>query len=437
MVMKKSYLSLVVLSALSASAMADTTIDKMFSEGSVQAELRLNDYSRDYEINKPGRTAKDLHDTAIGGLLYYKTAKVNGISFGTSFASSNPLWAEDSKATYNLLSEGHTETNRMQEYYVQGDWLDTTFKLGAQELKGPVMNGHDIRFLPKTYRGFTIENRSIENLTLSAQYITDSADWDDHSFTSLAEAMKNELKSYFQAANRGSLVEWNNLQLEDNPVYTVGASYKLPTQTVKGDFQVWNYYMEDTFNQVYARAKLSTDLGKTNFYFIPTYWSQNFLSQLDNAQYSNVIQDTEQWGFQLGTKLDCGVELTYLYAQTGDGNLITPWGGMNVVLQQVNISQFAEEDINGFRVAYDLGKVGVNGLTATVFYGDYNEQQGSLALAQDDYDEVNFGLTYKFDGALSGLSMRARYALVDSTNGAEDHDDLRFNVSYKFGVNAK
>ncbi len=89
--MKKSYLSLLVLSTLSTHVAADTTIDKMFSEGSLRGELRLFDYARDFEKNTNTR-----HDTSLGGMLYYNTAKVNGISFGTSFASANPIWENDS-----------------------------------------------------------------------------------------------------------------------------------------------------------------------------------------------------------------------------------------------------------------------------------------------------------------------------------------------------
>lgn len=49
MMMKIKSLSFFVLSALSVSAFADTTIDKMFSEGTVKSELRLFDFTRDFD----------------------------------------------------------------------------------------------------------------------------------------------------------------------------------------------------------------------------------------------------------------------------------------------------------------------------------------------------------------------------------------------------
>ena len=134
--MKKSYLSLVVLSALAVPAVADTTIDKMFSESTVKGELRLLDFTKDFD---EGTTTQ--HTTSLGGLFYYNTAKVNGLSIGTSFASANPIWVNDSDAVYNLVGRDangdHQSVNRMQEYYVQGDWWNTQFRLGAQELRTP------------------------------------------------------------------------------------------------------------------------------------------------------------------------------------------------------------------------------------------------------------------------------------------------------------
>ena len=116
--MKKSYLSLLVLSALAIPAIADTSIDQMFSQGTLKGELRLFDFTRDFDDS-----TNTKHDTSFGGLFYYNTAKVNGISFGTSFASANPIWTNDSDDVYGLVARdangNHDSVNRLQEYFVQ------------------------------------------------------------------------------------------------------------------------------------------------------------------------------------------------------------------------------------------------------------------------------------------------------------------------------
>ncbi|MCI2964581.1 OprD family porin [Shewanella sp. N2AIL] len=407
--MKKSYLSLLVLSVLAIPAIADTSINQMFSQGTLKGELRLFDFTRDFDDS-----TNTKHDTSFGGLFYYNTAKVNGISFGTSFASTNPIWTNDSDDVYGLVARdangNHDNVNRLQEYFVQGNWWDTQFKLGAQELRTPMMNPHDIRAIPRTFRGFSAENKSIDNLTLSALYITDSMGWSDNSFVSVKDAVQSEL------ARAGVIAD-----VADNPVYALGAKYLLPFETVKTEVNLWHYRMEDVFNQTYAKVKLSTDVGATNLYLTPSYLTQQATGDETGGQL-----DTYQYGFHLGAKF-AGADITYMYAKTGDDTVLTPWGDEKVVIQQVYQSARADEEVNALKVAYDFEKIGVSGLEAYAFYGQYDVPTGTAK----DFNETNFSITYKFDGALSGLGLRARYALVDVDQG-EDFNDLRLYVTYKF-----
>ncbi len=411
MMMKKSYLSLLVLSTLAIPATADTSIDQMFSQGTLKGELRLFDFTRDFD-----NTTNTKHDTSFGGLFYYNTAKVNGLSFGTSFASANPIWTNDSDDVYGLVARDaagdHDNVNRLQEYFVQGNWWDTQFKLGAQELRTPMMNPHDIRAIPRTFRGFSAENKSVDNLTLSALYITDSMGWSDNSFVSVKEAVQSEL------ARAGIVAD-----VADNPVYALGAKYQLPFKTVQTEAHLWHYSMEDVFNQTYAKVKLSTQLGATNLYLTPSY-----LTQQATGEETGGPLDTYQYGFHLGAKL-AGADLTYMYAKTGDDTVLTPWGDEKVVIQQVYQSARANEEVNALKLAYDFEKLGASGLEAYAFYGQYDVPEGTAS----DFNETNFSIAYKFSGMLSGLGLKARYAMVDFDQ-AEDLDDLRLYVTYKFAL---
>ncbi|ABM23409.1 MULTISPECIES: OprD family outer membrane porin [Shewanella] len=407
--MNKSYLSVLVLSALAVPAIADTSIDQMFSQGTLKGEFRLFDFTRDFD-----NTTNTKHDTSFGGLFYYNTAKVNGISFGTSFASANPVWTNDSDDVYGLVARDakgdHDNVNRLQEYFVQGEWWNTKLKLGAQELRTPMMNPHDIRAIPRTFRGFSAENKSVDNLTLSALYITDSMGWSDNSFISVKDAVQNEL------ARAGVIAD-----VADNPVYALGAKYQLPFETIKTEVDLWHYRMEDVFNQTYAKVKLSSQLGATNVYLTPSY-----LTQEATGDKTGGSLDTYQYGFHLGAKF-AGTDITYIYAKTGDDTVLTPWGDEKVVIQQVNQSARADEEVNALKVAYDFEKVGMSGLEAYAFYGQYDVPTGTAK----DFNETNFSITYKFSGALSGLGLRARYAMIDVDQG-EDYDDLRLYITYKF-----
>ncbi|MCG9695655.1 OprD family outer membrane porin [Shewanella sp. Isolate11] len=410
--MKKKYISLLIMSAISIPAVADTTIDKMFSEGNLRGEMRLYDFTRDFD-----GVTNTKHDTSFGGLFYYNTAAVNGISFGTSFASSNPIWIDDSASVYGLVGRdgtgAHDSVNRLQEYFVQGEWFDTKLKYGAQELRTPMMNPHDIRAIPRTFRGFSAVNNSVENLTLSALYITDSMGWSDESFVSVKEAVEGDL------ARAGVIAD-----VADNPVIAFGAKYKLPFDAVKASANVWHYRMEDVFNQTYAKLELSKQLGDVNVYFNPSY-----LTQQSSGDETAGELDTYQYGAHLGVMFS-GLNLTYLYAKTGDDTVLTPWGDDKVVIQQVYQSARGEETVNAARVAYDFSNVGVKGLNAYVFYGEYDVPDSASG---SDFSELDFSVSYALDNVLKGLSVRARHAIVDFDTG-EDLQDTRFYLKYKFNL---
>jgi len=98
-----------------------------------------------------------------------------------------------------------------------------------------------------------------------------------------------------------------------------------------------------------------------------------------------------------------------------------------VVIQQVYQSARANEEVNALKLAYDFEKLGASGLEAYAFYGQYDVPEGTAS----DFNETNFSIAYKFSGMLSGLGLKARYAMVDFDQ-AEDLDDLRLYVTYKF-----
>lgn len=413
--MRKQYLSIIILAALSGQAVADTTINNMFSEGSMDVKLRLYDFSRDFDGN-----STDKHDTAIGGLFYYKTAVVNGISFGTTYASMNKVWVDDTKAIYSLLardSDGnHASINRMQEYYMQGDWFDTRFRIGAQEVISPFMSPHDARGVPRTTRGFTAINNSIDNLALSAFYITDSMGWDDNSFLTASEAVKAELL-------RGGRISADT-EVADNPVYVLGANYKLPTKSIKASASLWNYRMDDVLNFTYTSLELSTQIGNTNVYFNPSYLSQKSIGSETAGAF-----DTDQYGFDLGAKFS-GADLTLSYGKTGDDEIMAPWGDGKVVPMQANqAGNQANETVKAVKLSYDFSKLGVDGLTAYVYRGrfDASDHLG------DTIDETDFAVNYKLDKWLKGFSVRARHAIVDKENGM-DYNDTRLYLRYNFTI---
>jgi len=405
--MKRIITALIPAMLLTFTAFAADNVKDMFTQGSVKGDIRFLDFTRDFEGDTSTRG-----DMAVGGLLYYKTAPLKGISFGTAFGTVNDVYSNDHHDVYGTLQKDekgdHKSFNRMQEYFVQGEYFDTVFKYGAQEIRTPFMEVHDLRMLPRTYKGLSVVNNSVDNLTLSAYYITDSMGWNDDHFISLSQAVANE-------PGGASKID------DDKAMIILGASYNVPVEAVKTNVQGWYYTMDDVFNQTFFKVALSKDFDGFTLYAKPSVLWQK--SQGDEL---NGDLDTNQYGISGGIKT-YGFDVTAFYAKTGDDGIVAPWGDEKVIIQQILASGRAEEKAKALKVAYDFGKLGAKGLSAYVFYTDYDVPSST----GKDMSEMDYSVQYAFSGLLDGFGVRARYADI-KIDGGEDYNDTRYYVTYKF-----
>lgn len=393
---------------LSASAMAADNLKEMFSQGTIKGELSLLSFTRDF---KGGAT--DNQDTALGGALYYKTDSFKGISLGVAFGTSNDVVNDDDKNSYVGLTKpgpDHENIARLQEYYIQGDYFKTTIKVGAHELNTPFLNIHPIRMIHRTYRGLSVVNKSVENLTLMGFYLKDNMNWFNEEFVSF-----------------------------NDDVYIAGAKYNLPVDGVKSSVQGWYFDMPDNLYQAWFNASFSKKVDDLVLHAAPTY----FLQQSKGEEESGEL-DTYQYGLNAGVGA-FGFDLTAFYAKTGDQSIYDPYGYGKIIIQQVHNSgdggptstlyDRGEEDAYAMRLSYDFSAVGVKGLSAYVMHGLYDAPESTI-------NETDFSIQYKFSGDLDGLSVRARYAKVDVSDSVagdrhDDLDDIRFYVTYRFGMSGK
>jgi len=193
--MKKiSMLIIVIVSFLWGNNGYSASIYEAFSKGTLNGQIRTYYFERKFNGDSTDRA-----DFAIGTIIGYKTSTYYGLSAGLTFASSNNIIGDNDKEVYGLLrgvgTKNHENYNRLQEYYIEGNWLNTKLKYGAQHLNTPFMNGHDIRMVPKTYKGLSVINNSIPGLTLSGYYITGAMGWWDENFRTLYDYINAEKDS--------------------------------------------------------------------------------------------------------------------------------------------------------------------------------------------------------------------------------------------------
>ena len=390
--MKKFVVGL-LLFCLTAPAMAAENVKEMFTQGSIKGQIRLMNYTRDF---KNGR--QDQQDSALGGLLYYKTAALKGISLGSGFGTTNGIGDYDDKTFYfGITAPGHESVTRLQEYYIQGDWFDTQIKVGAQELNTPFLGMHDLRMIPRSFRGVSVVNKSVENLTLSGYYLTDNLGWVDEDFVSFTD-----------------------------DAYIAGISYKLPITAVNTTVQAWYFTMDDSFNQTFFKV----DFSKKVKDFV-LHASPSVLTQKSQGDELDGELDTYQYGINAGVSA-FGFDLTGFYSKTGDDSIKDDWGCLTkVIIQQVVNSGDAfsgdrsDEKAYAARLSYDFGEAGVKGLSTYVFYANYDAPASTI-------NETDFNVQYAFSGTLDGFGVRARHAVIDKDSGQEDFTDTRFLITYKF-----
>ena len=398
MIMKtKKLLIGLLVCGLAATATAADNLKEMFSQGAVKGEISSLNYTRDF---KNGTT--DNRDFVLGGSLYYKTDSFKGISLGTAFGTTNAISHDDDYGFYyGLTAPGRKAVTRLQEYYVQADYFDTTVKIGAQEVNTPFLHIHPVRMINRTYRGLSLVNKSINNLSLMGFYLKDYMGWVDEQFISF-----------------------------NDDVYIAGANYKLPTDAVKSNVQAWYFNMPDNLYQTWFNATFSKKLDDIVFHASPTYFFQK--SQGDEEV--GTI-DTYQYGLNAGAGA-FGFDLTAFYAKTGDQSIYDPWGYGKIIIQQIVNSgdsvsgDRSDEDAYAAKLSYDFGAVGVKGLSAYVFYALYDAPASTI-------NETDCSFQYAFSGELDGLSVRLRFAQVDKDSGQEDFNDYRLYVTYRFGASGK
>ncbi|PWC16487.1 OprD family outer membrane porin [Brenneria corticis] len=385
-------------------AFAADNLQEAFEQGTLKGELRGYYFERNFD--KSDKRA----DLAAGTLFYYNTAAVNGLSAGAAFASANDIGSNDSHQVYGLVqgygTKKHQSFSRLQEYYVQGDWFDTRIKFGAQEINTPFMSGHDIRLLPKTYRGLSVVNNSVENLELSAYYITAFEGWWDDQFTSMISVDGKEVNRDLVAG---------------------GAKYQLPVDVANVQLQGWIYHMDDVFDTGFFKVHAAKDVGDYQLFFAPSVLFQKSIGkELGGREF-----DTYQYGFNTGFKAH-GFHITAFYAKTGNDELYVPWGDEKVIIQQINAAGRADETAYALRVAYDFSQIGIKGLNAYIFHAYYDTDRLQYSTQQaKDVNETDLSVQYDFSGALDGFSVRLRYAFIDAEKG-ENFDDFRVYLRYRF-----
>ncbi|NLD36063.1 MAG: OprD family porin [Desulfatiglans sp.] len=400
----KSILVVIILS-LSSNLFAAEDLKSALKEGKASGQFRTYFFQRDYD------TRNTREDIATGGMVYYNSGELYGISLGLAFYTGQGMGLnDDDKDVYGLLDRGangdHENFTVLGEAYIKAAFSDTTLKLGRQELELPWVNTDDNRLTPQSTNAYTITNNSINVLELLFSYIT---------------RMRGKASESFV-----SMTEYADIPA-DKHVAAFGLTYKGISDL---EIQAWNFHAEDFINNIYMKAIYSGETYKG----LAWHLAGQYLKQDDTGDSLGGMVDTYMYGLEAGIKKH-GLSFSLAVSDIGDNDIFYPWGHDFMVSAIVNDLYQAEGKGWMATLAYDFAEVGIPGLTSKIVYADMDTPDSGRN-ASTDVTEKDITLTYKFKGLLEGLGIRTRYGIIgqDESIGGEDYNDLRIQLTYDFEI---
>ena len=308
----------------------------------------------------------DLSHKIMDGI----TANVTGIGYTNLMNESINFggfeyWTANPKDTGAYLNVAN----------ITATYGNTTFVLGRQLLFTPQVSGFDWLLAPGAYEAYTVMNKSIPNVTLTASYITE-----------------------FRGVNSG--VDFVELE-GDN--WTVGAAYSNAF-----DASVWYYNIDDaygaSYTQVYADAGTKIAGIDVAAQYINTDWEVGDTSNLYGIKVSGSLGGFDLMG-------------AYVYTEDAPAGFIDN--------DAVYTTMWNSLGSNGIGDAFKVeAATEFSGLSVAADYSYYEE----TALG-DEGNEFDLILGY---GLTNCIDLSAIYSTTDYGDGSGNNQAVELIATYKF-----
>ncbi len=381
-------LSLATIIALGSYANAADTLAGMFSEGKLKGEIKSYYFDRDVG-------SKDGSINTIGLKLDYETGSLYGFKLGAGIQTSNSPWIDNAGKTAfggDMYGDGAI----MSQAYLAYTAAKTTFKIGRQYIKSPMVKGSGSRLIVQSFEGATAVSKDLPNTALYAAYVT---------------KFQNRVET-----GTGDIAEFKELTANGDDAYAVAlVNTSLPGTTLTAGYGE----LENSHSLMYLEANYKNKLDS---------FSYNIAAQYSNTDYdNNATSDANYYGLKLG--LNFGALNTYIaYAEVNDGTaqykVIGDGTKPTIFTTTIQDSgQYNESTQYAVDANYNFKDINTK-IGARYVNIDY---QSNL---QADW-KMLYG-TYKFNGALKGLTANVVYENKDHDTNTLDKDELWIKLSYKF-----
>lgn len=419
----------------------DSSVDKLFTDGHVDGELRLYDFDRLYDTSKtPNASALSL-----AALINANTGTIwGGLSFGGSFAAASMLGTRSdnpAKVDTSLMGPDNSLGTWSQAYLqYKREWF--TFRGGYQYLNTPWIGNNDSRVVPSSYNAAMLDLNPLKGWDVYAIRVFS---W--KSRTSLGMYQDN---LYYPSKYDGDSMYGNNGALPGtapaaNGAWVAGTAYAAGGLKAEG----WYYNFLRFARMGYFNGSYSFKTGTPFDPFLAVQGLAENGSGNDNiliatqTRLVGVAGDrvkSRAWGADLGTSIyDGRIDFAYNRLDgeagaVGDGTVISPY-----TVNYATDPLFTTSMIRGLvetgpgyawkaRALYNFFDARLQLVAA---YANY------VSLKRGDSHDLYFDIIYNFDGALKGLQLRDRWEKSVGGIGNLNPGNLPFTynrlmISYKF-----
>lgn len=441
--MKK--LSLVLALALSANA-ADSLTDA-FANGKFNGEIKA--WYWDKTDDSSPYNNENITNFAIE--LGYKTDYFYGFYFGTTgqlaFA---PIGDDNAKAMYQR--EQNTKGFVPSELYLGYNFAKTDIKVGNQYINTPLVAVNPSRIFKESFSGITINSKYFDTTTLYAGYVEK---FSGRTSATMNEEMGSEPKFKRRITIGGATdfshkfngLVWVGLENKSIENLTLSAQYAFLNGVELGLPRVSPKYGD--INIYYTEANYVVPVGDTKLKF-----DLNFRGSEVSGAIKDLNYDGWMLGAGAGIYDMNGFDI-YATATTVSSNDSVIMGaglGSNSytflpIRGPFMYTALAGMDSYKFGLAYNFTNAGIKGLKATAQYSFTNhdpvsQRAGILAPnLKREFDGYSLALNYNLP-FLKGLSASLIYVSLEeertnTVNGSKtdiDIDELWLKFGYKFSL---
>ena len=280
--MKKILLSAIAIVAMTQSASAYDSLGEALQNGTYSTKARVFFFDRSFD--------KDGKDNATaltaGGIMKYETGHFHGLKAGFAYYGSHRLgglYSRDEGKGTSILGRAGEDLSFLGEAYLKYCFCDTgltntTITIGRQQLATPLIQNHDLRILPSVYEAAILQNEDIQDTMIELGYIQSysgftskdnkfldfNSKWgeDGLAYVSLKNKSIENLSIRAQYVKALSDDAKNGTAIEVQDYKYVDAKYTLPfgeKSYIKAQFGANTYQNED--DSLLYGVKAGTTLG--------------------------------------------------------------------------------------------------------------------------------------------------------------------------------